>query len=94
MITLVERVAQAICGDDNPDNILAIHRDRARAAIEVMRPTDAAIERAAEALRAYEFQHIEGVLEGTKAWGNLNEKIKQHYRGKVRVVVDSIEVAE
>lgn len=34
---MVERVAQAICGDDNPANILSIHRIRARAAIEAMR---------------------------------------------------------
>jgi hypothetical protein len=34
MSEIVERVAQAICGDDNPANILAIHRTRARAAIE------------------------------------------------------------
>ena len=37
MSEMVERVAQAICGDDNPANILTIHRIRARAAIEAMR---------------------------------------------------------
>ena len=42
MSEMIERVAQAICGDDNPENILTIHRTRARAAIEAMRePTDA-----------------------------------------------------
>jgi hypothetical protein len=42
MSEMIERVAQAICGDDNPENILAIHRIRARTAIEAMRsPTEA-----------------------------------------------------
>lgn len=50
MNEMIERVAQAICGDDNPTNVLTIHRTRARAAIEAMRePTrgmsDAAAER-------------------------------------------------
>lgn len=45
------------------------------------------IERAAEMLREYEGQHL---LEGIVAWENLNEKIKQHFRGKVRVVVDAV----
>lgn len=41
MSEMVERVAQAICGDDNPANILAVHRSRARAAIEALRePTE------------------------------------------------------
>ena len=41
MSEMIDRVALAICGDDNPANILAIHRTRARAAIEAMRtPTD------------------------------------------------------
>lgn len=34
MTEMVEQVAQAICGDDNPDNVLEIHRIRASAAIE------------------------------------------------------------
>lgn len=34
MKDIIEQVAQAICGDDNPANVLAIHRTRARAAIE------------------------------------------------------------
>ena len=33
---MIERVALAICGDNNPENILTIHRIRARAAIEAM----------------------------------------------------------
>ena len=37
MSEMIERVAQAICGDDNPANILTVHRMRARAAIEAMR---------------------------------------------------------
>jgi hypothetical protein len=42
MSEMIERVALAICGDDNPANVLAIHKTRARAAIEAMRePTDA-----------------------------------------------------
>ena len=41
MNEMVERVALAISGSDDPSNILTIHRDRARAAIIVMRePTD------------------------------------------------------
>lgn len=34
---MVERVALAISGSDDPANILSIHRHRARAAIEAMR---------------------------------------------------------
>lgn len=34
MTDMVERVAQAICGDNNPSNVLEIHRIRASAAIE------------------------------------------------------------
>ena len=45
------------------------------------------IERAAEALRDYELQHN---IVGPAPWENLNEKIKQHFRGKVRVVVDAV----
>ena len=37
MSEMVERVALAISGSDDPVNILAIHRSRARAAIEAMR---------------------------------------------------------
>lgn len=38
---MVERVALAISGSDDPANILSIHRGRARAAIEAMRePTN------------------------------------------------------
>lgn len=49
MSEMIDRVAQAICGDDNPANVLAIHRTRARAAIEAMRePTDAMSDAAAE----------------------------------------------
>lgn len=41
MSEMIERVAQAICGDDNPSNVLEIHRVRARAAIKAMlQPTD------------------------------------------------------
>jgi len=35
--SMVERVALAISGGDDPASILAIHRHRARAAIEAMR---------------------------------------------------------
>lgn len=45
------------------------------------------IERAAEALREYECQH--SIVKFTP-WKHLNEKIKQHFRGKVRVVVDAV----
>lgn len=45
------------------------------------------IERAAEALREYELGNIEA---GYVKWDRLNEKIKQHFRGKVRVVVDAV----
>jgi len=49
MTEMIERVAQAICGDDNPANVLAIHRTRAQAAIEAMRePTQAMSDAAAE----------------------------------------------
>lgn len=34
MSNMVEAVAQAICGDNNPSNVLEIHRVRASAAIE------------------------------------------------------------
>jgi len=37
MTEMVERVALAISGGDDPASILAIHRSRARAAIEAMR---------------------------------------------------------
>lgn len=43
MSEMVERVAQAICGDDNPQNILEIHRIRDRLAIEAMREPTAAM---------------------------------------------------
>lgn len=36
MSEIIECVAQAICGDDNPANVLEIHRVRARKAIEAM----------------------------------------------------------
>lgn len=40
-MTMVERVALAISGGDDPASVLAIHRYRARAAIEAMRaPSD------------------------------------------------------
>lgn len=56
----------------------------------IERPSDrltaVQIERAAEALRDYECQHLDGVVK----WKHLNEKIKQHFRGKVRVVVDAV----
>lgn len=46
MSEMVERVAQAISGDDNPANVLEIHRVRARAAIETMRkPTKPMVRR-------------------------------------------------
>ena len=42
---MIERVALAICGDDNPANILAIHRTRAVEAIKAMRePTQQMID--------------------------------------------------
>jgi hypothetical protein len=42
MSEMIERVALAISGSDDPANILAIHRSRARLAIEAMRePTEA-----------------------------------------------------
>lgn len=42
MSEMVERVALAISGSDDPANVLEIHRVRARAAIEAMRkPTEA-----------------------------------------------------
>ena len=41
MSEMVERVAQAICGDDNPDNICSFHRIRARLAIKAMREATA-----------------------------------------------------
>ena len=37
MSEMIERVALAISGGDDPANVLAIHRSRARAAIEAMR---------------------------------------------------------
>ena len=41
MSEIIERVALAISGSDDPVNILAIHRSQARAAIEAMRnPTN------------------------------------------------------
>lgn len=41
MSEMVERVALAISGGDDPASILSIHRTRARLAIEAMRePTD------------------------------------------------------
>ena len=49
MSEMIERVAQAICGDDNPENILAIHRVRARAAIQaIAEPTEAMLQAAQE----------------------------------------------
>jgi len=43
--SMVERVALAISGGDDPADILAIHRTRARAAIAAMRePTGAMVE--------------------------------------------------
>lgn len=47
----------------------------------------AQVERAAEALHDHECRHL---LDDIVPWGNLNEKIKQHFRGKVRVVVDAV----
>lgn len=42
MSEMIERVALAISGSDDPANILTIHRDRARAAIKALRdPTPA-----------------------------------------------------
>lgn len=44
-MNMVERVALAISGSDDPVNILGIHRVRARAAIEAMRePTQEMVE--------------------------------------------------
>lgn len=60
----IERVAQAICGDDNPANILAIHRFRARAAIEAMRePTQLMLNAGAEA-----FAHHTNEQETANLW--------------------------
>jgi hypothetical protein len=48
MSEMIERVAQSLCGDDNPANILAVHRTRARAAFETIRePTEAMVYAAA-----------------------------------------------
>lgn len=44
MSEMIERVALAISGSNDPANILTIHRDRAKAAIEAMRePTKAMV---------------------------------------------------
>lgn len=51
------------------------------------RLSESRIERAAEALRDYEYRYS---MVGFARWENLNEKIKQHFRGKVRVVVDAV----
>lgn len=84
MSGIVEQVARAIIvAGYNP----ATAENIAQIAIDVMRPTAAQIERAAEMLRAYELRHVEV---GYVSWGNLNEKIKQHFRGKVQVVVDAV----
>ena len=49
MTEMIERVAQAICGDNNPDNILSVHRDRARAALQaISEPTEAMLNAAQE----------------------------------------------
>lgn len=50
MNEMVERVAQAICGNDNPANILEIHRHRARAAVVAMREPTEAMEAAGDNL--------------------------------------------
>ena len=47
---MVERVALALSGSDDPTNILEIHRLRARAAIAVMREPTAAMLTAADAV--------------------------------------------
>jgi hypothetical protein len=47
MTKMIERMAQALCGDDNPENILTIHRTRASAAFEAIRePTPEMLEAA------------------------------------------------
>jgi len=49
MSEMIERIAQAICGDDKPENILTIHRIRARAAIQsIAEPTEAMLTAAQE----------------------------------------------
>lgn len=84
MNAILEQVARAIIvAGYNP----ATAENIARIAIAAMKPTDATIERAAEALRDHECQHI---LDHVVKWERLNEKIKQHFRGKVRVVVDAV----
>jgi hypothetical protein len=87
---MIEQVSRAIdkCAQDRGHPIhAAVVRHLAVAAIDAMRPTDAVIERAAEALREYELGNIEACY---VKWERLNEKIKQHFRGKVRVVVDAV----
>ena len=45
MSEMVERVARAISGGDDPANVLEIHRHRAKLAIEAMRePTEAMVD--------------------------------------------------
>ena len=64
-MTPIERVALAICGDDNPANILSIHRTRARAAIEALRePSEKMVQAAEKAL----FEHMSEARDWTYAY--------------------------
>lgn len=63
MSEMVERVALAIPGSNDSTNILSIHRDRARLAIEAMRePTDEMIEGGSQ---------IEGVSPAKRIWHTM-----------------------
>lgn len=67
MSEMIERVALAISGGDDPASILKIHRHRARAAIKAMRePTEAMVTAGAGA-EDHEFGVI-GLQPATEAW--------------------------
>jgi hypothetical protein len=73
---MVERVAQAICGDDNPANILAIHRIRAVAAIQAMRePTNSMLKAAAKSMSP---EH-----RPTPEYLSVKEKHRARYRAMI-----------
>jgi hypothetical protein len=48
MSEMIERVAQAISGSDKPEDVLKIHRNRARLALKAMDEPTAAMLRAGE----------------------------------------------
>jgi len=75
MSEMIERVAQAICGDDNPDNVLTIHRLNARKAMEAMRePTQAMI---AAAMAPYLYGNDE------KMNAAFRSTIKEYWRAMI-----------